>query len=119
MAMHNALHFGRWLIVSGAVTFLLLAGCSGGNEESAPGTDTTTTDTAASNDTAPTDTTPPDPPANASPWTIGDCADSITGTGKKIGDIAFDFVQPDQHGNPLRLHDFCDRVVLIKGAAYW
>ena len=117
--MRKTQHLARWVTAVSAAAFLLLTGCASGDDSPNPDEDTATADTSSPDDTGATDTTPPDPPTDDGPWTIGDCADNTTGTGKKVGDIAFDFVQPDQHGNPLRLHDFCDRVVLIKGAAYW
>ena len=53
-------------------------------------------------------------------WQVGDCANEpIEGTGTKVGDIAYDFQQPDQFGQMLRLHDFCDRFILLVGSAYW
>ena len=52
-------------------------------------------------------------------WSTGDCAESITGTGNKAGMVAYDFIQNDQFGQPLRLYDFCHQAVLLVGAAYW
>lgn len=52
-------------------------------------------------------------------WAIGDCRDSIVGTGANVGDIANDFALLDQHGDTLHLHDFCDREVLLVSAAFW
>lgn len=52
-------------------------------------------------------------------WLKALCADDIQGSGNKVGDIAEDFSQMDQYGEMLRLHDFCDRTVLLVGAAFW
>jgi hypothetical protein len=52
-------------------------------------------------------------------WTKATCQNETVGTGTKQGDIAYDFQQMDQYGEPLRLHDFCDRFVLLVGSAYW
>ena len=52
-------------------------------------------------------------------WSKADCADQIQATGTKKGDIAKDFSQMDQFGETLRLYDFCDRTVLLTGAAFW
>ena len=52
-------------------------------------------------------------------WTKATCQNETVGTGTKQGDIAYDFQQMDQYGETLRLHDFCDRVVLLVGSAYW
>ncbi|HHO50861.1 MAG TPA: TlpA family protein disulfide reductase [Deltaproteobacteria bacterium] len=52
-------------------------------------------------------------------WQIGACRHDIEATGNEIGQIAEDFVLTDQHGEDLRLHDFCDREVLLVTAALW
>jgi hypothetical protein len=52
-------------------------------------------------------------------WAIGACRDDIVATGTQVGDIAEDFVLVDQFGENLRLHDFCDRQVLLVSAAFW
>lgn len=52
-------------------------------------------------------------------WQIGACRDDITATGHEPGQIAEDFELIDQHGEALRLHDFCDREVLLVTAALW
>jgi hypothetical protein len=118
------------MTIVGAASLLVISNaCSdaGTDDTSAPSEDTVpsndvpvTVPDEGSADVLMADTSPPKPPPdNGSPWSIGDCADSITGTGKKEGQNAYDFIQPDQYGNPLRLHDFCDRVVLVVGAAFW
>lgn len=52
-------------------------------------------------------------------WAIGACRDSIQPTGNGIGQVTGDFGLLDQHGDTLRLHDFCDREVLLVSAAFW
>ena len=52
-------------------------------------------------------------------WPIGDCRDDIESSGHSVGQIAEDFSLLDQHGDMVRLHSFCDRVVLIVAAAFW
>ncbi len=52
-------------------------------------------------------------------WPAGGCADEIEETGVAVGQIAGDFVQLNQFGDSLRLYDFCDRYVLLVGAAFW
>ena len=61
----------------------------------------------------------PQPERYLGGWAKADCADEITGTGNKVGDIAMDFSQMDQFGEMLRLYDFCDRYVLLIGSAFW
>jgi hypothetical protein len=131
--MRATLQFGQWMTIVGAATLLVISNaCSDAGTESTPppeedtvtASDTVIADVGvpdgAPEDVLVADTSPPKPPpGNGSPWSIGDCADSLTGTGTKKGQIAYDFIQPDQYGNPLRLHDFCDRVVLVVGAAFW
>ncbi|MEN0065986.1 MAG: redoxin domain-containing protein [Myxococcota bacterium] len=52
-------------------------------------------------------------------WEIDACRNDLRGTGGARGDVALPFSLMDQHGDPVRLHDFCDRVVLIASAAGW
>ncbi len=52
-------------------------------------------------------------------WAIGACRNDIESTGNNIGDIAETFALTDQHGDTVRLHDFCDREVLLVSAAFW
>lgn len=46
-------------------------------------------------------------------WKIGACRDSVMPTGDNVGDVAEDFRLQDQYGEWIRLHAFCDRVVLV------
>jgi hypothetical protein len=52
-------------------------------------------------------------------WPIAACRDTIHSTGNEVGDIADDFALMDQFGESVRLHSFCDRAVLLVGAAFW
>jgi hypothetical protein len=52
-------------------------------------------------------------------WPIGACRNDVVSTGNEVGDIAEDFELMDQYGEMVRLYDFCDRAVLLVGAAFW
>lgn len=52
-------------------------------------------------------------------WAMGSCRHDISGTGTRVGDIAENFALTDQFGDTVRVHDFCDRAVLLVGAAFW
>ena len=52
-------------------------------------------------------------------WPIADCRHDLEGTGTTPGQVAPQFSLMDQHGDGVRLHDFCDRVVVIASAAEW
>jgi hypothetical protein len=52
-------------------------------------------------------------------WAIGACRHDIASTGNRVGQIADDFALTDQHNEKVRLHDFCDREVLLVSAAFW
>ena len=68
---------------------------------------------------------PPDVPAEppGSPytggWDIGDCQGDIVPTGNQPGGIAHDFTRMNQHGEALRLYDFCHTAVLLTAGAFW
>jgi hypothetical protein len=51
-------------------------------------------------------------------WQIDACRHDIEGTGTAEGDIANDFALPDQFGETVHLHDFCNQVVLVMGAGF-
>jgi hypothetical protein len=61
--------------------------------------------------------------ADASPyeggWPVGACRDDIEPSGNAAGQVANDFALPDQFGDTVHLHDFCDRVVWLVFAAFW
>ncbi len=52
-------------------------------------------------------------------WAIADCRDDIESNGNRVGDIADQFELLDQYGDTVRLHDFCDREVVLIGSAFW
>lgn len=52
-------------------------------------------------------------------WSIDACRDSIVSTGTGVGDIAPNFALTDEHGDTVRLHDFCERVVLLDFTEFW
>ena len=66
-----------------------------------------------------TDPTDSDDKPYAGGWAIDACRDDIEATGNGVGDIVEDFELPDQFGDSLRLHDFCAKLVLLIGAAFW
>ena len=47
------------------------------------------------------------------------CDTVPTATGYGVGDISPDFALVDQHGEEVRLSDFCGSVVLLDTSAYW
>ena len=55
----------------------------------------------------------------AGDWPIDGCRNDIVSTGNTVGSIAEQFTLQDQHGDSLRLHDFCNKVVLLVGTAFW
>jgi len=52
-------------------------------------------------------------------WDIDGCRDAIVPTGDDVGDVAENFALPDQYGDEVKLHDFCDRTVLLVSTAAW
>jgi len=53
-------------------------------------------------------------------WAIAACRDDIESSGNnRPGDVAQQFELNDQFGDTVRLHDFCDREVVLIGAAFW
>lgn len=52
-------------------------------------------------------------------WAKDACREDLEGTGYGVGDISEDWSMPDQFGEQVRLHDFCDRVVYLVFAAFW
>jgi hypothetical protein len=53
-------------------------------------------------------------------WAIADCHNDIVPTGdNRMGDISQAFTLGDQYGDWVELHDFCDREVVLIGAAFW
>jgi len=52
-------------------------------------------------------------------WSKGACRNDVKATGYGEGGISRDFVLPDQFGDNVSLHDFCDRSVLLIFSAFW
>ncbi len=52
-------------------------------------------------------------------WPMDSCRSEIVGIGNAPGEVAYDFTLMDQFGDDLRLHDFCDHVVLLIASAAW
>ena len=51
-------------------------------------------------------------------WPIDSCRNELTPTGMAVGDTINDVKLVDQYGEEVRLHDFCDHVVLIEHAGF-
>ena len=52
-------------------------------------------------------------------WQIGACRGDLAATGNQVGEVTSDFALLDQNGDTVHLYDFCDREVLLVGAAFW
>jgi hypothetical protein len=52
-------------------------------------------------------------------WPIDACRDDISATGDDVGDIAGSFSLTDQFGDQVKLHDFCNKAVLLVAGAFW
>ncbi|MCB9673539.1 MAG: TlpA family protein disulfide reductase [Alphaproteobacteria bacterium] len=52
-------------------------------------------------------------------WHKGDCRWDVQSSGNNVGQVAQNFELVDQYGDTLRLHDFCDRAVLLVSSADW
>jgi hypothetical protein len=52
-------------------------------------------------------------------YQIDACRWDYEGTGTSVGDIAYNFELVDQYGETVRLHDFCNQVVLLISGATW
>jgi len=112
------------------VAGVALSGCaaedagSGAADTSGPG-DGSAADTPSIPDTTPAigeeDASTPDAATveAVSRWPVGACDDQPAGTGVAVGDIAMAFEMLDQHGQMVRLHDFCDKTILLVGSAFW
>ena len=51
-------------------------------------------------------------------WPIDACRNDLSPTGMSVGDTINDVKLLDQYGEEVRLHDFCDHVVLIEHAGF-
>lgn len=52
-------------------------------------------------------------------WPIDACRDDLVATGDAPGQVTEDFALLDQHGETVRLHDFCGKEVLLLSSAMW
>lgn len=52
-------------------------------------------------------------------WPIAACRNDPEPSGNRVGQVAESFSLMDQHGDPVRLHDFCDRKVIMASSAVW
>ncbi len=52
-------------------------------------------------------------------YPIDACRWDVESTGMNVGDIAENFKLEDQHGEQVRLHDFCDHAIVVVGSAGW
>ena len=52
-------------------------------------------------------------------WPIDACRNDISPTGNGVGDIAPNFTLSDQYGDIVKLHDFCDKAVMLVAGAFW
>lgn len=51
-------------------------------------------------------------------WRIDACRNDIEPSGVGVGDVAENYSWGDQFGETVKLHDFCDQVVLVVGAGF-
>jgi hypothetical protein len=52
-------------------------------------------------------------------YDIDKCDGTPPSTGYGIGEVVGDFELLDQHGDMVKLSDFCNKVVLIEASAFW
>jgi peroxiredoxin len=52
-------------------------------------------------------------------WPIAACRGDVAVSGDQPGQNTRNFELIDQYGDTLRLHDFCDKVVILVGSATW
>ncbi len=65
-----------------------------------------------------TDPTNPDDKPYALGWQIDDCRNDLEGTGTEPGNVADNYTWGDQLGETVKLHDFCNQVVMVVGAGF-
>ena len=65
-----------------------------------------------------TDPLDPDDHPYTGGWPIGACRHSIQGSGWAPGFTAQQFALPDQYGDTVRLHDFCEQAVLLTAYSF-
>ena len=52
-------------------------------------------------------------------WEIGACRWDVRATGNGIGQVTENFALYDQYGELVKLHDFCDRAIILVASATW
>ena len=52
-------------------------------------------------------------------WAKGACRDDVDSDGYSEGDVSKGWTMPDQFGEDVSLHDFCDRTIYMVFAAFW
>lgn len=67
------------------------------------------------------DGVPDEPPTSPyiGGWDVGGCQDAINASGTGVGQVVPDFVLTDQHGDQVRLYDFCHKAVFLVAGAFW
>ena len=80
----------------------------------------TDTDTDSDTDTdTDSDTDADTLPSYTGGYNVAPCDGGVSSTGYSVGDVAMDFQLMDQHGEYVRLSDFCENSVLLVAAAFW
>jgi hypothetical protein len=51
-------------------------------------------------------------------WRIDACRNDLEPTGSEVGDVIERFTFGNQFGETVRLHDFCNQVVMVVGAGF-
>jgi hypothetical protein len=52
-------------------------------------------------------------------YEINRCEEDVESTGYEIGQVAEDFELMDQHGEMVRLSDFCGQAVVLESSTFW
>ena len=52
-------------------------------------------------------------------YEINRCDEDVVSTGYEVGQVAEDFELMDQHGEMVRLSDFCGQAVLLESSTFW
>ena len=52
-------------------------------------------------------------------WAKGACRNDVDSEGYSEGDVSKGWTMPDQFGQEVSLHDFCDRTIYVVFAAFW
>ncbi len=66
-----------------------------------------------------TDPSDPGDHPYAGGYPIDACRWDVDATGNDVGQVADNFKLADQHGEKVRLHDFCDHAVIVVSSAGW